>query len=82
MALLSWHHAGGGGYARLVVEDGRPGAAPDRGAFALLYQSGQAFATIGLTRTTDSIQAWRCADGEVLGLHPTMEAALAALPPG
>ena len=78
MALLSWHTAGSG-YVRLAVEDGQPGDAPDRGAFALAYRAGQPFATLGLTRTPAGIQSWRCADGEVLGMHATMAAALAAL---
>ena len=81
MALLSWH-AAGSGYARLQVEDGHPGDAPDRGAFALAYRPGQPFAAAGLTRTPAGIQAWRCADGEVLGMHATMAQALAALPQG
>lgn len=80
MALLSWHTAGSG-YVRLAVEDGQPGDAPDRGAFALAYRAGQPFATLGLTRTPAGIQSWRCADGEVLGMHATMAAALAALAP-
>ena len=82
MALLAWHQDGGNGYARLVVEDGHPGAGPDRGAYALAYRRGEPFATLGLTRVTAGIHAWRCSHNDSLGLFPTMAAALAALPPG
>lgn len=81
MALLAWGSHGGGGYARVVLEEGIPGAAPDHSGYVLLYRCHDRWATLGLTRRVTGILVWRCSDGTALGTYPTMAAALAALPP-
>ncbi len=81
MAVLAWGSHGGGGYARMVLEEGSPGATPDRGGYVLLYRSHDRWATLGLTRCVTGMLVWRCSDGASLGTYATMAAALAALPP-
>ncbi len=80
MAVLAWSSHGGGGYARIVLEEGIPGATPDRGGYVLLYRSHNRWATLGLTRRVTGVMVWRCSDGASLGTYTTMAAALAALP--
>ena len=80
IALLEWSSQGSGGYARVALEDGIPGAAPDRSGYILLYRQHDRFATLGLTRRGNGILVWRCSDGTACGTYPTMAAALAALP--
>ncbi len=80
IALLAWHNSGAGGYARLVIEDGKPGVEPDRGAYALLYLPGSCWAAFGVTRRGNGIVAWHCGTGAAYGAFSSMAAALAALP--
>ena len=81
IAVLDWSSQGSSGYARFALEDGVPGAAPDRSGYVLLYRQHDRFATLGLTRGTTGILVWRCSDGAACGTYSTMAAALAALPP-
>ena len=81
LAILAWASVGSGGYARVVLEEGVPGAAPDRGSYVLLYRRRDQWATLGLTRRPAGILVWRCSDGSAHGDYPTMIEALAALPP-
>jgi len=81
MALLAWSSHGGGGYARILLEEGISGAAADRGGYILLYRSREHWATLGLNRRVTGISVWRCSDGADLDTYVTMAAALAALPP-
>ena len=81
MAVLVWSSQGGGGYARMVLEEGIPGATPDRGGYVLLYRLNERWAALGLTRRVTGITVWRCSDGASLGTYAAMVAALAALPP-
>jgi hypothetical protein len=80
IALLEWSSQGSSGYARVVLEEGVPGATPDRSAYILLYRRYDLFATLGLTRRARDILMWRCSDGTSCGIYPTMAAALAVLP--
>lgn len=80
MELLSWHCSGGQGYARLMLETGITGGAPDLGGYALLYPVNASWATLGITRTSDGILVWRCATGVAHGVFPNMSAALRAVP--
>ena len=80
IALMAWTSRGSGGYARVVLEDGVPGDAPDRSGYVLLYRRRDDWATIGLTRCAAGILVWRCANGASCGVHRTMADALAALP--
>ena len=81
IALLDWSGQGSGGYARVALEEGVPGAGPDRSGYVLLYRQHDRFATLGLTRRAAGVLVWRCSDGTACGTYPTMAAALAALPP-
>ena len=81
IALMEWSSQGSGGYARTALEEGVPGATPDRSAYVLLYRRSDLFATVGLTRRAGDILMWRCSDGTGCGTYPTMAAALAGLPP-
>lgn len=81
IALLEWTSQGSGGYARVVLEEGVPGDAPDRSGYVLLYRQCDCWATFGLTRRAAGILVWRCSDGSAHATYPTMAAALAALPP-
>ena len=83
LALADWQNCGASGYARVVIEDGRPGTLPDCGAYALVYRFGASWACWGLTRrpgAAPSIMAWRCSTGATLGLYAAMDEALRALP--
>ena len=80
IALLEWSSQGSSGYARVVLEEGVPGATPDCSAYVLLYRRYDLFATLGLTRRAHDILMWRCSDGTGCGIYPTMAAALAVLP--
>ncbi len=83
LALADWQNCGASGYARVLIEDGRPGTLPDCGAYALVYRSGTSWACWGLTRrlgAAPGIMAWRCATGATLGLYAAMDEALRALP--
>lgn len=80
IALLEWSSQGGGGYARVALEEGVPGATPDRSGYVLLYRQYDRFAVLGLTRRASDILVWRCSDGMGFGAYPTMAAALADLP--
>ena len=81
VALLEWRSEGDSGYSRTALEEGVPGATPDRSAYVLLYRRSDLFATLGLTRRAGDILVWRCSDGTGCGAYPTMAAALADLPP-
>lgn len=81
LAVLAWSSHDGGGYARMVLEEGVPGAAPDQGGYVLLYRPLDRWAVLGLTRRVTGVVVWRCSDGASLGTYGTMTAALAALPP-
>ena len=81
IALLEWDGQGSGGYARMALEEGVPGATPDRSAYVLLYRHHDQFAALGLTRRAGDILVWRCSDGRGCGTYPTMAAALADLTP-
>ena len=80
IAFLEWRSEGSGGYARTALEEGMPGATPDRSAYILLYRRHDLFASIGLTRRAGEILVWRCSDGTGCGTYPTLAAALADLP--
>ena len=81
IALLAWGSQGSAGYARVVLVEGVPGSAPDRGGYVLLYRQHDPWAVVGLTRQATGVLVWRCSDGSACGEYPTMAAALAALPP-
>ncbi|HEY0206004.1 MAG TPA: hypothetical protein VGC15_17835 [Acetobacteraceae bacterium] len=81
IALLEWSSQGSSGYARIVLEEGVPGATPDRSAYVLLYRHHDPFATLGITRHAGHILVWRGSDGTGCGIYATMAAALAGLPP-
>ena len=81
IALLEWSSQGSGGYARVMLEEGVPGATPDCSGYVLLYRQYDRFAILGLTRRAGDILVWRCSDGTGFGAYPTMAAALAGLPP-
>jgi hypothetical protein len=81
IALLEWSSHGSGGYARVMLEEGVPGATPDRSGYVLLYRQYDRFAVLGVTRRAGDIMVWRCSDGTGFGAYPTMAAALAGLPP-
>ncbi len=83
LALADWQNRGASGYARVLIEDGRPGTLPDCGAYALVYRPGTSWACWGLTRrlgAAPGIMAWRCSTGATLGLYAMMDEALRALP--
>ena len=83
LALADWQNRGASGYARVLIEDGRPGTLPDCGAYALVYRLDASWACWGLTRrfgAAPGIMAWRCSTGATLGLYATMDEALRALP--
>lgn len=83
LALADWQNRGASGYARVLIEDGRPGTLPDCGAYALVYRHGTSWACWGLTRrfgVAPGIMAWRCSTGATLGLYAMMDEALRALP--
>jgi len=83
LALADWQNRGASGYARVLIEDGRPGTLPDCGAYALVYRPDTPWACWGLTRrlgAAPGIMAWRCSTGATLGLYAMMDEALRALP--
>ncbi len=81
IALLEWRSQGSSGYARIALEEGVPGATPDRSAYILFYRHHDLFASVGLTRRAGDVLLWRCSDGTACGVYSTMAAALAGLPP-
>lgn len=80
MALQSWdRRATLGGYGRLMIEPGCPGAGPDRAAFALIYIRDDPWSRWGLSRGDDGITVWCSRTFADHGTFDTMDDALEAL---
>ncbi len=78
-ALALWIRDERHGYDRVEIDQGEPESG-GRASYALVYKTGLAWSTWGVTRRDALVEVWCCATGIPLSRHERMVDALAALP--
>jgi hypothetical protein len=69
------------GYTRIALDTSASADEPELGDFLLIYEREAMWANWGVGCCDGGYMIWRPSDGATIGWYPTLEKALAAIPP-